>query len=378
MKLLKQTGIGLIILLFSIELYADSPITETEFFRAYYEIPEIIKASKEGVLNNEFANYLSFPNNSIEKKVALINALGWSKNFKNKLLYEIYLNKKYKTKEINFSIITPDEHLCLGYLAIMDNIENTSESILILKKAYKRNPQSYTFNIIYGLALCQFAFQNCTEILDEFVQGSDLVDTKFINNRLTGWCNIYLIPAKIEGNKTLKQDFRILAKKIIFSYFNKYKDNCELEDLVLVPSTDHLNYQTESKIKLKKQGGIYKVPVKINGSLTFDFIFDSGASDVTISDDIFSILVKQGKIDKSDILGYKEYTLADGSTVQQISLILRKIQVGEFIVNNVIASVGNTDSPLLLGQSFLQKFRKFSIDNETGFLEIEPKSFIEE
>ena len=57
---------------------ADSPITSTSFYTAYNEIPQIYSAEKEGTLNYEFATFLSSPLVTVDKKMALINALGWS------------------------------------------------------------------------------------------------------------------------------------------------------------------------------------------------------------------------------------------------------------------------------------------------------------
>lgn len=361
-----------VLLFVAIYSFADSPITSTSFYSAYNEIPQIYKAEKEGVLTNEFASFLSSPSVSTDKKMALINALGWSVDGKNNLkLYIKFLNAKYKTNNFKMQQITPDEHLCIGYLAIMDDYRHVRFPLKILKGALARNPNSYTYNIIYSLVLAQMSLDAGTGIDSTF--GWDLVDTRFIDTTMGGWCNIYTILAKTEANKNLKQDFRTSAKRNIFSYINIYKKNCSSEDLILIPSTSHLNELTDTKVKLTKKGGVYKVPVQINEGLVIDFIFDSGASDVLISSDIFSTLIKQGKIDKSDILGYEYYKIADGSTVKQVSIMLRKLQIGQIVVNNVKASVGTSITPLLLGQSFMQKFKQFTIDNENGLLLIDPK-----
>lgn len=367
--MLKQkTLITFIAILFISNAHADSPITSTSFYSAYNEIPQIYLAEKEGILNYEFASFLS-SGATIDKKVALINALGWSSNGKhNKDLYIKYLNSKYKTQKINYNQITPDEHLCLGYLAIMDDYFHVRESLTIVKGALKRNPKSYTYNIIYGLVLAQMNLRlDSDETFDE-----DLIDERYIDMNMPAWCNIYTLFAKIESDKTLKQDFRVSAKRNIFKYINLYKKKCSPDDLILIPSTSHLSEIINTNIKLTRKEGIYKIPVKVNDAFTLDFVFDSGASDVLISNDVFSTLVKLDKISKNDILGYEHYQIADGSTVKQITIILRKLQIGEIVVNNVKASVGTSSTPLLLGQSFMLKFKQFTIDNQNGILIIDP------
>lgn len=353
-------------------VYADSPITSTFFYTAYYEIPEIRKAETDKILNYESASFLCSTTISSDKKVALINALGWDVNGKkNKELFENFLKKKYNISQIDYSKITADEHLCIGYLAIMDNYLEADIPVKILNAALKRNPQSYTYNIIYGLALCQLCLHYGSS---SSLKPNELFDKKLVDESLSGWANVYLIGAKIESNKILRQDFRVSAKREIFAYLNDYKSECPAEVLILIPSTEHLTQLIDTKIKIIKKNGVFKIPVTVNNGLEIDFIFDSGASDVSISSDVFSTLKKQGKIDKSDILGYEYYTIADGTTIKQLSIMLRKVQIGKIVVTNIKASVGSFNTPLLLGQSFLEKFKEFTIDNENGYLIIDPKN----
>lgn len=363
-----QTFLSLILLLLSFDASADSPVTSTSFYSSYNEISQIYLAEKEGVLNYELASYLS-SNVTIDKKVALINALGWkSEGKQNKALYTKFLNAKYNTTELDYAKISPDEHLCLGYLAIMDDYFHVREPLILLKGALKRNPKSYTYNIIYGLVLAQSLLRYDTD--DSF--GDDLIDRRFIDTDIHALCNIYILFANIESDKTLKQDFRKSAKRNVFKYVNVYKSYCNPENLILVPSTVSFSEIIDTRIKLLKKGNIYTVPVKINQAITIDFVVDSGASDVMISNDVFNTLLKSNFITKADILGYDYYKIADGSTTKQLSIILHKLQIGDIVVNNVKASVGPSEAPLLLGQSFLQKFNIFSIDNKSGYLIIDP------
>src|SRR5215217_2286023 len=48
-------------------------------------------------------------------------------------------------------------------------------------------------------------------------------------------------------------------------------------------------------VRMKKQDGVWKIPVTING-VSMDFIFDTGAGLITISNLEASILFKQGRI----------------------------------------------------------------------------------
>jgi predicted aspartyl protease len=95
------------------------------------------------------------------------------------------------------------------------------------------------------------------------------------------------------------------------------------------------------------------VPVEINGTLKLDFAIDSGASDVSVPADVFS-------------------TLKRTSTVKQSSIFkIRSLKIGELVVEDVKASVTPSHATLLLGQSFLERFKSWSIDNTTHELLLE-------
>lgn len=124
-----------------------------------------------------------------------------------------------------------------------------------------------------------------------------------------------------------------------------------------------------SEISLQQQGGMWTVPVTINGALTLNFMIDSGASDVQLPADVMLTLMRTGTIRESDFLGNQTYTLADGSTtVPSPTFRIRSLKVGDREVHNVEASVSGVKGNLLLGQSFLRKFTGLSVDNQRHVL----------
>jgi clan AA aspartic protease (TIGR02281 family) len=124
-------------------------------------------------------------------------------------------------------------------------------------------------------------------------------------------------------------------------------------------------------IQLKNDGGIFVVPVEINGAITLDFVIDSGASDVSIPADVVSTLIRTGTIRQSDFIGQQTYVLADGSKVPSDVFTIRSLKVGNHVVDNVRASIAPATANLLLGQSFLQHFKSWSIDNARHALVLE-------
>jgi aspartyl protease family protein len=117
------------------------------------------------------------------------------------------------------------------------------------------------------------------------------------------------------------------------------------------------------EVTLNKVNGVYEIPVTLNGTIKIDFIFDSGCSDVLISPDVASVLIKSGTLTKEDYLGSAQYTIADGSISEQAQFRLSTVQVGSKIVKNVRCSVSNSiEAPMLLGQSVMEKFGRFTFD----------------
>ncbi len=120
---------------------------------------------------------------------------------------------------------------------------------------------------------------------------------------------------------------------------------------------------TPASVPMTRDGGVYVVPVSVNGVATLDCVVDSGAADVNIPADVFRKLVRAGTVKKEDFLGTTTYTLADGTDEPSRTFRIHQLKVGNIVLTNVTASIGGTGSTALLGQSFLGRFRSWSLDN---------------
>jgi predicted aspartyl protease len=123
-------------------------------------------------------------------------------------------------------------------------------------------------------------------------------------------------------------------------------------------------------IKLSIQNGVYHLSVTIGG-VTKSFVLDTGASEVLISEDFESMLLKNGTIKKTNYLNPALYRIADGSIVQCRRLVIPKLTIGSFTITNVQASIGAGSVPLLLGKTVLDKFSSWTINNQTQTLNLE-------
>ncbi|TYB72216.1 retropepsin-like aspartic protease family protein [Bizionia myxarmorum] len=124
-----------------------------------------------------------------------------------------------------------------------------------------------------------------------------------------------------------------------------------------------LNISSQVTIKLDKVNGVYKVPCKVNG-IPMEFIFDTGATNVTISITEALFLSKQGLLKQGDIKESVNYQIANGEIKEGTEIILRKIEIEGLEIRNVTATVVHEqNAPLLLGMTALSKLGKISIEN---------------
>jgi clan AA aspartic protease (TIGR02281 family) len=119
---------------------------------------------------------------------------------------------------------------------------------------------------------------------------------------------------------------------------------------------------------LTQQGGTFHVQGIINGTTSLTFLIDSGAADVQIPQHVLYRLIREGSANEADIRGTRTYILADGTKQKQVVVLLKSLTVGNRTAANVLCSVGSDDDPILLGQSFLSKFKPWSIDNDRNLL----------
>ena len=129
------------------------------------------------------------------------------------------------------------------------------------------------------------------------------------------------------------------------------------------------NESIEQKTQLKRSGNIYLVPIQV-GDKTFDYVIDSGASDMVINSSIESYLRTIGVLRDSDYMDAQTYKLADGSLKKYQRAKLTSVKIGSNVIQNIVVSISTeSNAPLLLGKSFLDKFVFWKINNQSGYLE---------
>jgi clan AA aspartic protease (TIGR02281 family) len=124
------------------------------------------------------------------------------------------------------------------------------------------------------------------------------------------------------------------------------------------------------EVPFTRQGGVTQVKCSVN-DLPLHFIFDTGASDVSISRVEATFMFKNGYLSEDDVIGKTRYMDANGDISIGTVFNVRKITFGGLELENVRASVVESNhAPLLLGQSVLNRLGKIEIDYERSVLKI--------
>jgi len=143
--------------------------------------------------------------------------------------------------------------------------------------------------------------------------------------------------------------------------------------LIIISSSINSSY-AQKVIQMNYENGIYTIPCKING-IPMKFIFDTGASDVSISLTEAQFLIKQGLLDNDDIKEKVKYKIANGEVEDGTKIILKEINIDGYLLKDVEASiVHQLNAPLLLGQSAISQLGTFQVDGDKLIININDKN----
>ena len=125
-----------------------------------------------------------------------------------------------------------------------------------------------------------------------------------------------------------------------------------------------------SEIKLKKEGNLnegisYIIELEIDG-VSGDWIFDTGAVNFSIGMRMFERLKNSGV--KYRDLNQTIKTFGVGGESQGKLVLIDKIKIGDYYLNNVITEVSLDNNYSLLGVEFLSKFSNVQWDMSLGSL----------
>ncbi len=164
-------------------------------------------------------------------------------------------------------------------------------------------------------------------------------------------------------------DFRTLCTNPLFeALIQEFEQKNTAENLGSDTADSFIERIVE--IPFMPEGGVFKVNCHIN-NLPLYFIFDTGASDISISTVEATFMLKNNYLTPEDILGKQNYMTASGEISEGTVINLRSVNFGGLDLSNIRASVVKSqNAPLLLGQTVLKRLGKIEIDNDKRVLKV--------
>lgn len=139
---------------------------------------------------------------------------------------------------------------------------------------------------------------------------------------------------------------------------NKNWSNDFVKDII-GPATDTINVITLN--------GMTYVKVKM-GSAIQVWLLDTGASDLLITKEMETQLLKEEVLTKINYLGTGEYEMANGVIDTCRKYKIDNVKIGKFTVNNITLAVTDKGKRIIIGKALLNKFGNWVLNNKSETL----------
>lgn len=128
-----------------------------------------------------------------------------------------------------------------------------------------------------------------------------------------------------------------------------------------------------TEVPLTKESGQYRMACVVNG-VPINATYDASCTAATISNLDASFLVKNGYVTATDFLGNKPRLDANGQLPDGTRFLLRKIEIGDLVLENLTLTV-KTDqqTTLILGPSAFVRLGKAELDTTNRVLKVTHK-----
>jgi hypothetical protein len=180
-------SIALVIGVFASTAHGDSPLTSTDFYRAYMDVPEVAEAVGAR-MDEDIYNILQSDDYDLDVKVAIINAMGWTFGGQdNASVYMDFYMADHDKAVVDEQYMSGEDLLLLSYMVSMDDyftmspVEPGAEGVLgmsgveLALAASERVPDDFTVRMISALVIAQeamdydwgYVFEACDFVMKE-------------------------------------------------------------------------------------------------------------------------------------------------------------------------------------------------------------------
>jgi hypothetical protein len=179
---------------------ADSPVTSTEFYKAYMDEPIVQTAAEVRDITKELAEYLADESAPLDIRAAVINAIGWEGEGKGRTEAYVHYATGKAYSDLDLSVLRGDELFVIGYLLAMDDYLDTANAEELLSNAKKSMKDSFTAAMIYAIVKSQNQMLSST------------------------WQEVWKNVAAVAFDERLNMDMRPEAAEIIIDYMVLYSN----------------------------------------------------------------------------------------------------------------------------------------------------------
>ncbi|AKA67788.1 cell wall-binding repeat-containing protein [Clostridium scatologenes] len=179
-------------------VFADSPVTSTDFYKTYTDVSIVKIAAEKGTVDQQIADYLHSSKNPIDVKAAVVNALGWKIDGKNNAEDYVKLVYSKNIYELDIDSLSGDEIFCISYMMALDDYFHVDKALTLMDKAYEKNNTSFTIAIIRSVLKGQIALDN------------------------GNWGMVWFNTENVLNDKTLVKDMKQEAIDNILAYMKLY------------------------------------------------------------------------------------------------------------------------------------------------------------
>ena len=195
-------------LAFVLPSFADSPLTSTDFYKAYAGESIVQAATKcNGKISKDVMAYLANDKNPIAVKLAAVNAVYMCADDivarENSDIFVKYLLKNCNYQDENGIIGLGNASLLasLAYMMAMDDYSNVQPAADIIYCALDKQPNSLCVNMVTALIIAQSYMADYTK-----------------------WGKVYTIVNSVVSDTSLEQDLSKEAVDIIMDYVSIYNE----------------------------------------------------------------------------------------------------------------------------------------------------------
>lgn len=160
-----------------------------------------------------------------------------------------------------------------------------------------------------------------------------------------------------------------LTEQRLMALNAKLMVSAEFEQLSSPPSASGQPIEIQM---LPGQGAVFRVPGLLDGKIPLLFAVSSGSTGVTIPNGLAVLMSDQGLLKKSDVVGETNAILSNGAITRITIIHIASLQIGGVVLHDLDVGYTPGAGEPQLGQSFLNRFKSWSIDNSRQLLILQP------